>query len=106
MPIRRAVLERINGPFLAQRARDEDERYGRPFDARDFQRRHPIEGRQRIVRKDKVNAALFERRHKLSAALHAVDGTRDALGFQGGLHEHGIVWVIFQVQDAERGFHW
>ena len=26
-------------------------------------------------------------------------------GFQGGLNERGIVWIILQMQDVERGFH-
>ena len=34
--IRRAALERINGPFLAQRPGNENERYGRPFGMRRF----------------------------------------------------------------------
>ena len=60
---------------------------------------------QREIRKDQVNAAAFERRHKIIAVLHAGGRTSDAVGFQGGLNERGIVWIILQVQDVERGFH-
>ena len=66
---------------------------------------NPVEARQRAIRKDQVNAAAFERRHKIIAALHAGGGAIDALGFQGGLNERGIVWIILQVQDVEWGFH-
>ena len=45
---------------------------------------------------------MFECRHILIAVLHAVDGTRDAPGFQSGLDERGINGIILQVQDAER----
>jgi hypothetical protein len=48
---------------------------------------------------------VFERRHKIMVVLHAGGGTSDALGVQGGLNERGIVWIILQVQDVERGFH-
>jgi hypothetical protein len=49
--------------------------------------------------------ALFERRHKIIAGLHTGGRTSDALGLKGGLNERGIVWIILQVQDVERGFH-
>jgi hypothetical protein len=48
---------------------------------------------------------VFERRHKFIVVLHAGGRTRDALGFQGALNERGIVGIILQVQDVERGFH-
>ena len=70
-----------------------------------LQRRHPVEARQRTVRKDQVDAALFERRHKTIVVLHAGDGTSDARGLQGGLDERGILGIILQVQNVERGFH-
>jgi hypothetical protein len=66
-----------------------------------FQRRHPIEGRQRAVRKDQVNATAFERRHKVILVMHASDGTRNAPAFQSGLNERGIDRIIFQVQNVE-----
>src|ERR1035441_4168524 len=34
------------------------------------------------------------------------DRTSDVPGLQGGLNQRGIVWIILQVQDVERGFHW
>ena len=73
--------------------------------AHDFQCGQPIKRGQREIRKDQVNAAVFERRHKIIVVLHAGGRTSDAPGFQGGLNERGIVWIILQVQDVERGFH-
>jgi hypothetical protein len=71
----------------------------------DFQGGQPVKRRQLEIRKDQVNAAAFERRHKIIAVLHAGGRASDAIGFQGGLNERGIVGIIFQVQDVEWGFH-
>ena len=103
--IRRPALERINGPFLAQRPGHHDDRQVRPPGARDFQRGQPVKRGEREIRKDQVHAAAFERRHKTIAALHAGGRASDAIGFQGGLNERGIVGIVLQVQDVERGFH-
>ena len=67
----------------------------------DLGRRQPVKSGQGVIRKNQVNAAMFERRHKFIARLHARDRILNALGLQRALNERGIVWIILQVQDAQ-----
>jgi hypothetical protein len=38
--------------------------------------------------------------------MHAVDLAGDASGFERGLNQRGIAWIILKVKDAQGGFHW
>ena len=66
---------------------------------------HANDNRERNTALERINVAGFERRHELIVVLDAGDCASDAFGFQGGLNQRGIVGVILQVQDVERGFH-
>jgi hypothetical protein len=94
------ALQGFDGAFLAQSTRQYDERNFRRFGARDAQRRHAIELRQRKIRNDQVRRRC-EPEAKRPFGVHARENTAHtgALQLAGG--EFGFRFLILDEQNRE-----
>ena len=76
--IGRAVLERINGPFLAQRPGHKDNGMAGQLVRAIFNADNPSNPGSKKSERIKSTPPVFERRHKVITILHQRDGARDA----------------------------
>src|SRR6185437_16107510 len=76
--IGRALLERLDGGFLSNRARDENERRGRTLLLRQLQREQAVEARQREVRNDQIGPEALQSEDERLLGLDALDQRFDA----------------------------
>ena len=73
--IERALPQGLDGPFLADRAREEEKRRVRAPLERDVQRRQPIESRHGVIREDEIEILHLQGGLELSAPRHPRDAT-------------------------------
>ncbi len=81
--IDRSVLERFLATLLAQGPGNKDKRHRRRLVSHNFQGGQPIKRGRREIRKDQVNAAAIQRRHKIILRVNAMGLAGNACGFQG-----------------------
>ena len=98
-------LEAFDGAFLAERARNQDERKRRIARANELQRFDAGESGQVVVGEHQVPAALIQRRLEGLARIHALRLARDASGADRGKLDFRIEFVVFQHQQAQAFLH-
>ena len=96
-----AALDRVDGGFLADRSRNEDERRVRAYLARQRERCHPVEAWQREVGQDHVWGELSQRIDEGLLAIH--DPVSRAQTGPRQLHQHelGVGRHVFRHQDSQ-----
>ena len=103
--VRGSELEGLDRQLLAEHSGNEDERHIRRSLRCDLQRRHAVEGRERIVREDQVQTASLERRDEVLAGLHARNVAGDPAYLEHVANELGVPGVVLEVQHAKRAIH-
>jgi hypothetical protein len=103
--IRCPLMERVDGQFIAYHGRNEEKRDLRCVLTREGQRADTVETRQRIVCKNEIDVAFFQRAQK---CLPAVDTLGDMGQPRLGQRRHdevGVDRIIFEMQQAKRLSH-
>jgi hypothetical protein len=103
--IGRPLFQSLNGGFLPQRPRDEDERQLRAALLRESERREAIEGGQRIIAQDQIKGPPLERFHERLAGLHPLPRARDPGARQHGFNQLRVVGIVFDQQDPVHLIH-
>ena len=101
----RAGLDRRHRRVVADRARDEDERHVGIALAQQFERRGPAEARHRIVGDREIPTLFLEGRHQGGAGLDPFGDDVVAGKRQRAHHERGVVFRVFDEEQAERYRH-
>src|SRR6266700_5339233 len=96
-----AALERVDGGFLADRSRNEDERRVRAYIARQCERCHAVEARHRKVGQDHVRRELAQRIDERLLAIHDPVTRAQAGAPQLGQRELGVARHVFHQQNSE-----
>ena len=100
-----ADLERFDRHLLAERSGDEDERHLGASLTRELQRRQAVEGGQREVGEDQIEAACRERGVEIVPGVDPRHLAGDAVVLEQGANQLGVVGVVLEVQNAQRRIH-